>query len=181
MTAAAFKEWHAIVEALGTGRQSIILRKGGIAEGRGGFRPDHARFWLYPTGFHQTNRGLLRPAAPLPAGTGIPVRYLAELCGCARVDDPVILSALRAFHEWSHFEVEQKFTQGKWNGLLVLLVRVYALPAPVVLPDDPAYGGCKSWITLANPVPETDLTPVLSDAEHTTRTKNIRALLPVGE
>ena len=39
----AFKEWAIVVDALGRGRQSVILRKGGIAEGRGGFRPEHAR------------------------------------------------------------------------------------------------------------------------------------------
>ena len=35
-----FKEWTLICDALGRGEQSIILRKGGIAEGRAGFRFD---------------------------------------------------------------------------------------------------------------------------------------------
>jgi len=33
----AFKEWQVIVDALAVGEQSLLLRKGGIAEGRGGF------------------------------------------------------------------------------------------------------------------------------------------------
>ena len=34
----AFKEWAMVVDALGRGEQIIILRKGGISEGRGGFK-----------------------------------------------------------------------------------------------------------------------------------------------
>ena len=34
MKSIGFKEWAIVCEALGRGRQSVILRKGGIAEGR---------------------------------------------------------------------------------------------------------------------------------------------------
>ncbi len=34
----AFKEWTVVVDALGRGDQIIILRKGGLSEGRDGFR-----------------------------------------------------------------------------------------------------------------------------------------------
>ena len=44
----AFKEWAVVCEALGDGRQSIILRKGGIAEGREGFAFAHGEFFLFP-------------------------------------------------------------------------------------------------------------------------------------
>ena len=49
----AFKEWAVVCAALASGRQSVILRKGGIHEGRDGFRVDHREFWLFPTRFHQ--------------------------------------------------------------------------------------------------------------------------------
>ena len=49
----AFKEWAIVVDALGRGEQIIIFRKGGIAEGRGGFEVQYPRFWLFPTLFHQ--------------------------------------------------------------------------------------------------------------------------------
>ncbi len=38
----AMKEWAAVCLALAEGRQSLLLRKGGIAEGSGGFRMEHA-------------------------------------------------------------------------------------------------------------------------------------------
>ncbi len=47
----AFKEWAAVCAALSAGRQTVILRKGGIAEGPGGFQPEHGEFWLLPTRF----------------------------------------------------------------------------------------------------------------------------------
>ena len=63
-----FKEWALVCDALGRGEQSIILRKGGIAEGRTGFRFQHDEFLLFPTLFHeQVARLKLPPETPLPA------------------------------------------------------------------------------------------------------------------
>ncbi len=58
----AFKEWGVVVDALGRGEQIVILRKGGIAEVRGGFRAEHDRFWLFPTRFHQQSEGVIESA-----------------------------------------------------------------------------------------------------------------------
>ncbi len=54
--AMALKEWAAVCQALAVGRQTILLRKGGIAEGPGGFRAEHDAFWLLPTYFHEAPR-----------------------------------------------------------------------------------------------------------------------------
>src|SRR6201995_425311 len=64
----AFKEWTLICEALGRGAQSLIIRKGGIAEGRDGFRFKHPDFLLFPTLFHEQAAKLR-----VPAGTELPV------------------------------------------------------------------------------------------------------------
>ena len=37
----ALKEWDVVCEALGSVRQAIVIRKGGIAEGRDGLRFQH--------------------------------------------------------------------------------------------------------------------------------------------
>ena len=68
-----FKEWALICEALGHGEQSIILRKGGIAEGRAGFQFKHDDFFLFPTLFHEQIAQLKLPGAsrlPERAKTG---------------------------------------------------------------------------------------------------------------
>jgi len=61
----AFKEWAVICRALALGRQAMILRKGGIAEVGGEFRPEHERFWLYPTYLHEHRDGVKADATPL--------------------------------------------------------------------------------------------------------------------
>ncbi len=61
----AFKEWAAVCLALAAGRQSIILRKGGIHEGREGFHVHHRAFWLFPTQFHQDAAQLTADATGL--------------------------------------------------------------------------------------------------------------------
>src|SRR5262245_32547454 len=53
-----FKEWSVICAALAAGRQSLILRKGGIQEGRDGFRVAHERFWLFPTHYHEAAQSI---------------------------------------------------------------------------------------------------------------------------
>src|SRR5262245_4553049 len=58
----AFKEWAVVVDALGRGDQILVLRKGGISEGRGGFQIEHNRFLLFPTLFHQ-QRQSVQPSA----------------------------------------------------------------------------------------------------------------------
>ncbi|SVB06991.1 uncharacterized protein METZ01_LOCUS159845, partial [marine metagenome] len=61
----AFKEWAVVVEAIGSGRQIVILRKGGIAEGVGGFKAEHDRFWLFPPRFPQQAKGVIDSEAAL--------------------------------------------------------------------------------------------------------------------
>ena len=55
----AFKEWATICAALESRGQIAILRKGGIHEGRQGFRVAYPEFWLFPTYVHQDVRGLV--------------------------------------------------------------------------------------------------------------------------
>jgi len=65
----AFKEWSLVCRAIGTGLTSLILRKGGIHEGRRGFHFDHDAFWLFPTSFH-AQREQLRLPPGFAAGVG---------------------------------------------------------------------------------------------------------------
>src|SRR6185369_4419172 len=58
----AFKEWAIVVDALGRGEQIMILRKGGISEGRGGFKMEHDEFLLFPSQFHQQRDSVITSA-----------------------------------------------------------------------------------------------------------------------
>src|SRR6476646_1534337 len=81
MESVGFKEWAAVCEALGRGRQSIILRKGGIAEGRDGFSFKHREFFLFPTWFHEQPEKVTEfpIETPIDNGVRLTIRYAATL------------------------------------------------------------------------------------------------------
>src|SRR5688572_23519585 len=82
MESVGFKEWALVCEALGRGEQSILLRKGGIAEGRAGFGFRHPEFFLFPTFFHEQLVKVRQPAAGLPVAPAegeIEIKYFAKL------------------------------------------------------------------------------------------------------
>lgn len=175
-----FKEWALICEALGRGEQSLIVRKGGIAEGRAGFRFAHEEFLLFPTLFHEQAAKLKVPAeTPLPQarldGQHL-FRHLARVEWTADLTDPELIPALAPFHLWTDATLAERFQYGDKLGLSLAFVRVYQLAEPFLTPDSPKYGGCRSWITLPEP-PSLVAAPVLSDEEHARRAAAIRAVL----
>jgi hypothetical protein len=169
MLRVAFKEWAAVCRALGEGRQSVILRKGGIAEVGGEFRPDHGRFWLYPTHFHEQQRTGLKPeflqlidaaeADRPPAGV-LRLTHFVEVVGVRFLDRLEDALALDRLHVWSEETVRQRFHY-RTPGLYVLNVRVYRARTPAELPENPAYAGCKTWVELDSEVEEQPADPVL--------------------
>ncbi len=151
----AFKEWEGIVGALGHGAQIIILRKGGIAEGRAGFSPRHPRFWLFPTRFHQqweqTKPDLRRFTAPFSAeAKEIMLEYFAEVTDAVYLANWAQVARLDGDHFWTDDILRERFDYhdrpGMTPGLHLLLVRVWRVNLPHKLAPSPAYEGCKSWI-----------------------------------
>src|SRR3954447_24211157 len=49
----ALKEWATVCRALESGRQILLLRKGGIYESGGEFQVENREFLLFPTYVHQ--------------------------------------------------------------------------------------------------------------------------------
>ena len=163
----AFKEWTLICEALGSGAQSIIIRKGGIAEGRDGFRFKHADFLLFPTLFHeQVNKLKLPPDTALPPATPDgqhAVSLAAHVEWTRDVSDWEQVKALAPFHLWTEAEIEKRFRQDDEPGVSVAFVRISRLSAPLIFPDAPKYGGCRSWIDVPELPAGTRLKPVLDE------------------
>lgn len=177
----AFKEWTLICDALGRGDQSLIIRKGGIAEGRDGFRFQHADFLLFPTHFHeQLGRLRLPPGSTLPtaseAGTHI-VTLAAHVEWTHDINDWEKVRALDRFHLWTEAELEKRFRRDEHLGVSVTFVRIARLSEPLLFPDAPKYGGCRSWIEVPALPPATHLTPVLDEPTHRERDRQIRVSL----
>lgn len=176
---AAFKEWAVVCEALGDGRQSIILRKGGIAEGHEGFSFRHGEFFLFPTWFHeQLSKTVLPEATALPAQPEdeIEIRYAVTLEWTRLVTDLELLRGLRSFHILHDSVLEERFHYDGRQGVHVALVRVFRLDPPKRLAMEKKFGGCRSWVELPD-LDECALVSVISDEEHARRSKRLLKIL----
>jgi len=178
MQRAGFKEWALVCEALGRGEQTILLRKGGIAEGRAGFGFRHDEFFLFPTFFHEQLVKVRTPEAEIPAARPgeIEVGYFARLEGQKVITDWCQAAALEPLHILAEPVVRERF-EYKSAGLHVALVRVFRLKPSWILEDLPAYGGCRSWVELPELPASTEFEPVLSDARHAEVAEKFRAAI----
>jgi len=165
----AFKEWAVVVDALGRGEQIIILRKGGIREGRDGFQVDHRQFLLFPTRFHQQREEVTTEAQARfdeisphwPAEDRVRIEFWAEVAEWRKLDSLSAAEGLRGQHCCRDEVVARRFEWGRAQNIFALAVRVQRLPLPLELAMSPAYGGCKSWVELDEEVATTGSQPVL--------------------
>jgi hypothetical protein len=180
----AFKEWAVICRALATGRQALVLRKGGIAETSGDFVVEHTRFWLFPTYVHQQRTGIVPEAHKLlerveaeqpPAGI-VRLTHFAEVGGVYRVRDLTRALLLAHLHLWSEETVRSRFNY-RSPGLYIIPVRVYRAASPAELPLTSYYEGCRSWVELEKPLPTDGATPVLSETAFDDVHRNLDLLL----
>ena len=167
MQSVGFKEWALVCEALGRGEQTVLLRKGGIAEGRDGFGFRHSEFFLFPTFFHEQVVKVRTPGAEIPAARRgeIEIRYFAKLEAQKEITSWPMAAALEPFHVLQESVVRERF-EYKEAGLHVALVRVFRLAPSWVFADKPAYGGCRSWVELPECPAEMRFEPVLRDEHH---------------
>ncbi len=189
----AFKEWHVIVEALVAGEQLLILRKGGISEGRGGFDAARAgRFWLFPTRFHaqaeKTKPAAARfiepedsiaDATAIDDSTGattstVTLRAFADVTHHTFLTDWAAVARLDPFHLWTEDTIRERFDWSKPRGMHAFAVRVHRLHTPITLPLTPEMGGCKSWIELPLAFDAHPSSPVLDEAEFAARAAPLR-------
>lgn len=164
----AFKEWEGVCDALARGRQSLILRKGGIEEGLGGFAPEHPAFWLYPTRVHQAEQGLKPEAArallSLPPGGAVDLRALAVVEQVFHVQRLDRLESLDDLHVWTAETVEKRFHY-RTPGLWVLGVRIFRRDDPVRVSVTPEHAGCKTWVPLEIAPGTRGMRPALDDID----------------
>ena len=182
----AFKEWAVVCAALASGRQTLILRKGGIHEGREGFRIEHREFWLFPTGFHQQRDEIVSEAWPLLDDlqsrgelSGHELDLYAVVEDVQQVLDRSALARLSGRHVWSESTIEQRFHY-RTPGLFTLTVRVYRRPTTFEIADSPHFAGCKSWVDWPKALPTSALRPVLDDSTFDFRRREIQQLLASG-
>jgi hypothetical protein len=169
----ALKEWAVACQALGRGQQILLVRKGGISEAHREFRVERSEFLLLPTYEHQRT-DLLKPfAQPALAAllaetrlTGrVELRYWTKVAEVFQVSEVEQLAAVSDLHLWTDDYATERLRWRPRKPLHLLALRVYQLPQAASQPLLPEYGGCTSWVTLAEPVALAGAEPVLGQAE----------------
>lgn len=158
----AFKEWEVVCKALGAGRQTVILRKGGIHEGRAGFAWKHERFALFPTRFHAQGQGV-KPLDWERFGEGelsewkegeiVPVQWQCTVTEAVTLENWEEVKALDHLHIWTPEVVRERFDwemKGmKGQSLHIAYVEVCALEKKLdFVYEKKRHGGCRSWLEL---------------------------------
>jgi hypothetical protein len=150
----ALKEWSAAVHALLDGRQTVLLRKGGIHEKR--FAVAAEEFLLFPTIAHShaervrpEHRDLLDGAASDSTGEHVVIRAAAKVVAAVPVSNAEGLAGIEDLHIWTADSVRADRLDFRPRHLLtVLVVQAMPLVEPIRLERAPQYGGCTSWVQL---------------------------------
>ncbi|MDG2487975.1 MAG: DUF1802 family protein [Roseibacillus sp.] len=164
-----YKEWVGVCGALLEGRQQVLLRKGGIHEGRKGFSFRHDSFALFPTRFH-AQAAQIRDPQPLggkmqewEVGEEVFFEVWCEAVWARTLTDWNQVKALEPFHVWTEDLVRERFDCGDVQQIHCALVRVYRLIEPFTLPYAKGYGGCRTWVNLPSSPPRR-MEPVVEDS-----------------
>ena len=183
----ALKEWAVAIEALRMGEGIVTVRKGGIREDAREFRMEHRHFALFPTYEHQNpaqlqdryvqQLGAVVASAP-PSGT-LRVDTWAEVTDVIELREQAPVMALSHYYVFSEAYAIERLQWRPKKPLHALLLRVYKLPTVVQLPMLGSYGGCKSWIELAEPIHLDRTRPALDDAAY--EALRTRALASLSE
>jgi hypothetical protein len=153
MEAVGFKEWALVCQALGEGKQNVIIRKGGIAEGRDGFAFRHREFFLFPTFFHEQLERVRVAGSllPEPRPGEVEIRWFARVKETWVMTNWEEVRTLEPLHIFEESVVRERFGYDAAPGVHVAFVEVLRLEPVWRFPDAKAYGGCRSWVKLPDP------------------------------
>jgi len=172
------QEWAVCCRALGEGRITLTVRKGGIHERGGGlFALEQQRFALMPTYLHQDATrvlptfadGYFAAVAHDPQPGSIVITWWAEAARIWKIGELARVRALGDELLWNGDELARRFAYRDQPWLYVVAVRIHRLPSPVIIPDHPSYAGCRSWIPFKQVIPVIGSLPVLDDAMYAKR------------
>jgi len=183
-TTHALKEWAVAVNALGQGETIMLLRKGGIHEQNGRFQVTQDQILLYPTYEHQQpfllKQEYAQQVSPVASGwhpENIFISSWAEITHILPVSEEPVVKALLPFHIWNEKFISDRLKWKQRQPLYVLLLRTYRLNQTQIIPFRPEYGGCKSWIDVAEAISLAGVKPVLDDTAYMQLVDNICGII----
>lgn len=154
MTISALKEWAIVCKVLEEGRQTILLRKGGIMERKQGFELRHNDFYMFPTYEHQSRDLLQQEYADKfdavlrdkPLDDLNRIDLYAKVISITETFNREMLQDLRDFHIWNEKYVNARMDYNPQKPLSIMLLRVYRLNTAINVTLTPQQAGCRSWI-----------------------------------
>ena len=149
------KEWATVVKALEQGKQTVILRKGGILETASGFNIESKKFFLFPTWEHQEIKHVkpefhdfLNEVLDNKPDKGFnKISSYAEVLYEKDVGSIDVINNLSSFHVWSDSYIQERRNWMPEKPMKVVFLRTIKIPE-FNLPLQPEFSGCKSWIEL---------------------------------
>jgi|TARA_B100000586_G_scaffold212633_1_gene159678 hypothetical protein len=167
----ALKEWATIINALDNGKQTIVLRKGGILETASGFKIESNRFFLFPTWEHQETKHIkpefqnfLDNALKNKPKEGFnKINSFAEVLAEKDIESKETINALSHFHIWSDTYIQERIGWMPKKPIKAVFLRTYTIPQ-MDIPLEPDFQGCKSWVEINSNFDSGQ--PVLTDLEN---------------
>ena len=173
----SLKEWAAVIGALNDGKQTVILRKGGIMETASGFKVKSKKFLLFPTYEHQ-EKSSIRPEFHryLDAKHNdnmISITSYAEVLAEYDVSSHEKIDALSPFHIWSGEYISTRVNWMPERPLCAVFLRTFKIPE-MSIPALDEYNGCRSWIEIDAHMQSGE--QVLSDEQIDTKLEKFRGI-----
>lgn len=170
-----------VCDALKTGRQSVLLRKGGIIEETRDFQLVEKRFLMYPTYEHQNlesvqepyRDGFAKTLADKPPDDIVRIDAWAEVSDLFLTHDLDALLALSELYAWSEDYIRMRMAYKPRKPMNVVIVRAHVLPMTFDVPVEEHFAGCKSWVPLGEAIPLDGSTDALDDDEHRARVERV--------
>ncbi|NEQ44221.1 MAG: DUF1802 family protein [Leptolyngbya sp. SIOISBB] len=169
----ALKEWAVAVEALLTGDLMLLIRKGGIHETKPVFNVPSDRALLFPTYEHQSAAAMREPwrsrvsSQTVPQlGDDVALLGWAEITHQLQLTGPDLEQRLQPFHIWTDAWLTERLAWKPERPAYVLLLRVHRFATPLQLTYAKRYGGCRSWIELADVPTWSESLPVMTAAAY---------------
>ncbi|BDZ71431.1 DUF1802 family protein [Methanobacterium petrolearium] len=161
-TTKCINEWNATIEALGQGKQTILIRK---------YRTMQKDFLFHPTvsyalkddylqSFQKQYRKFVEDnALPKKDGEKTEIKYFAKVVKVIEKPTNRIGRFLK-YHIWTNEHVKSYLGSNKAE---IWILRVYRLKEPVMA----EHGGGQMYVNLKKPISLEGIEPVLSDKEFT--------------
>ena len=151
----ALKEWATVVKALEQGKQTVILRKGGILETASGFNIESKKFFLFPTWEHQETKHVksefhdfLNQVLDKKPDEGFnKITSYAEVLFEKDIESNETINQLSSFHVWSDSYIQERRNWESQKPMKAVFLKTVKIPE-FNLSLKPEFSGCKSWIEL---------------------------------